>query len=94
MIKLEIRRGEGCYLKPGTFVYEVIGIKGKRLCLNLLELKLDSGDKKECWHRQNPSFKIFYNTTIGNYIVSPETREKIAVDGVIKELFDEFYIKD
>jgi len=92
MIKLRLEN-RGIYTEPGTLVYEVVGIKEKKLCLKLLELKLDSGKKRECWYRQNLNLKIYYDLNIGNYIVNPSTHEKIVVDDVIKKLFDEFYIK-
>lgn len=94
MIKLEMRNRESYYFNLGTFIYQVLGIKERRLYLNLLEFKPDKKEaKKGFWCRQKPSFKIYYKVNLGNYIINPETKEEISIDNILKKFFNEFYLK-
>lgn len=71
-------------------IYRVLGIKERRLYLEFLGY---DKNVKAYFETKHPSFKIYYDRSIGNYIVNPGTKEYVPVDGIIKELFNEFYFK-
>ena len=70
-------------------IYKMIGIKKGRLLLELLEI---IGTKEIYVERENPSYKIYYDSRIGNFIKIDG--ENIAIDEYLKELFDNFYFKE
>jgi len=72
-----------------TVIYKIIGVRKRRLLLELLEI---SGTKETYVEREKPSYKIYYNSIIGNFIKIDG--EKIAVDEYLKELFGNFYFKE
>jgi len=72
-----------------TVIYEIIGVRKRRLLLELLEI---SGTKETYVEREKPSYKIYYDSRIGNFIKIDG--ENIAIDEYLKELFDNFYFKE
>lgn len=83
MIKIEMLS----HNKKFTKLYQVVGIKDRRLCLLCLE------NKEIYYERTNPSFKIYYHKDIGNYIVNSANQKKIPIDKILKDFFNEFYFK-
>ena len=69
-------------------IYKMIGIKKGRLLLELLEI---IGTKEIYVERENPSYKIYYDSRIGNFIKIEG--EKIVIDELLKEFFNNFYFK-
>jgi len=70
-------------------IYKIIGVRKDRLLLELLEIV---GTKEFYVERENPSYKIYYDSRIGNFIKIDG--ENIVIDEYLKELFNNLYFKE